>query len=600
MLSKFKAWFGRNKKSLLVILIGILCWALLYNAFLNYKDSLIDEIPYSEFLEMCENGEVDTVYYSPSQEKMSFTIYTEDSKKLSREELENYEYDNDHKKKTLYPAYEEFRKDMLMYNVNLQIVDRVNTVSVIANLVSVAFPIIWIIIIFKMISASSKGLDKDSILQKSDVKFDDVIGQDEILEDIKFVAQLIKNPSIGDDIGVKTPKGILLTGSPGTGKTLIAKAIAGEAGVPFVSMGGSDFKELFVGMGAKRVRELFKIARENAPCIVFIDEIDSIGAKRDGRSSNSEDDSTINALLKEMDGFSGREGVFILAATNHPEKLDSALKRAGRFDRQIAINPPRDWKVRKQLFEHYLKDFKVSDDVDIDNLAKTVSGFTGADIAMICNEAGIIALKNDKESIDRDSLEEAIDNKVFNGNRTKSEEHRKDKEIVAYHEAGHAVCHWLLGEPISRASIQANTSGVGGVVFGQESDTQFRTSEYYENRIKICYAGRASEKIKFDSITQGASSDITQATQILDEYVSKLGFEEKFGMLDMDVLAEKQIIDKSNAFELMQEKSKKLYQETIDLLTQNYNLVEKLAVKLLEVETLSGDEIKELFLEDNE
>ena len=219
---------------------------------------------------------------------------------------------------------------------------------------------------------------------------------------------------------------------------------------------------------------------------------------------------------------------------------------------------------------------------------------------MICNEAGIIALKNNKESIDRDSLEEAIDNKVFNGNRTKSEEYRKDKEIVAYHEAGHAVCHWLLGEPISRASIQANTSGVGGVVFGQDSDTQFRTSEYYENRIKICYAGRASEKIKFDSITQGASSDITQATQILDEYVSKLGFEEKFGMLDMDVLAEKQIIDKSNAFELMQEKSKKLYQETIDLLTQNYNLVEKLAVKLLEVETLSGDEIKELFLEDNE
>ena len=599
MWSKIKEWFLKNKKTLLIMLFGILVWAVIYNSFLNYKADAIEEVNYSEFLKLCKKGEVDTVYYSPSNEYMSFTIFTKESKKMTEEERKEYVYDDEHTKKTLYPAYDEFRKDILSYDVKLKIIDRVKTVNVLSNIFSVAIPIIWIAVIWKMLSTQTKGIDKESVLQTSDVKFDDVIGQDEILEDIKLISNLIKNPSLGDDIGVKTPKGILLTGSPGTGKTLIAKAIAGEAGVPFVSMGGSDFKEMFVGMGAKRVRDLFKIARENAPCIIFIDEIDSIGAKRDARTSNSEDDSTINALLKEMDGFTGREGIFVLAATNHPSKLDSALKRAGRFDRQIAINPPRDWKVRKQLFEHYLKNFKVSDDVDIENISKTVSGFTGADIAMICNEAGIVALKHNKEIIDNESIEEAIDNKIFKGNRSKSEEHKKDKEIVAYHEAGHAVAHYLLGEPISRASIQANTSGVGGVVFGQDSDTQFRTSEYYENRIKICYAGRASEKIKFNSVTQGASSDITQATQILDEYVSRLGFEERFGLLDMNVLTEKQIIDKSNAFELMQEKSKQLYQDTIDLLTKNFNLVEKLALKLLDVETMSGDEIKELFSEDD-
>lgn len=595
MLGRIKSWLRKNKKLLLYCGIIFLIWALSYNSLINYKDSLIKEVPYGEFLKMCEKGDIDSVYYSASQEYMTFTMYTEESKKLTREELNDYEYADEDKGRTLYPAYDEFRKDMLSYNVNLVIVDRVETSSILASIISIVLPLVLMFFVLGTIMSAGKGLDKSTLLQKSDVKFDDVIGQDEILEDIRFIAKLIKNPSLGDDIGVKTPKGILLTGSPGTGKTLIAKAIAGEAGVPFVSMGGSDFKELYVGVGAKRVRELFKIARENSPCIVFIDEIDSIGAKRDSKTSSSEDDSTINALLKEMDGFTGREGVFILAATNHPEKLDSALKRAGRFDRQIAINPPRDWKVRRDLFNHYLKDFVVSDDVDIDTLSKTVSGFTGADIAMICNEAGIIALKNGKERIDNNCIEEAIDNKVFKGNRTKRKEHDKDKEIVAYHEAGHGVCHYLLGEPISRASIQSNTSGVGGVVFGQDSDTMFRTKEYYENRIKICYAGRASEQLKFNSVTQGASSDITQATQILDEYVSRLGFEEKFGMLDMTVLAEKQIIDKSNAFELMQQKSKELYKETVDLLEENFSLVEKLAVKLLEVETLSGDEIKELF-----
>lgn len=298
-----------------------------------------------------------------------------------------------------------------------------------------------------------------------------------------------------------------------------------------------------------------------------------------------------------MDGFTGRDGVFIIAATNRADKLDSALTRAGRFDRQIVVNKPRDWKVRVKLFEFYLKQFSVTDDIDIETLAKQVSGFTGADIAAICNEASIIAVMHKRPYIDMDCLEEAIDKKVFKGNRAKEEHFKEDKKIVAYHEAGHAVMHYLLGEPMSRASIIGTTSGVGGVVFGEDSDTQFLTKEYYENRVKICYAGRASEQIKFNSVTQGASSDITQATGILEEFVSRLGFDEEFGLLDMNVLAERQIIDRSNAFELMQKKSKELYTETVDLLTKNYNLVEKLAQALLESETLSGKEIEDILHE---
>ena len=489
---------------------------------------------------------------------------------------------------------------MLEKDVHL-VLDRnsASIVEVLSMLMSLAIPIIWVALILKMMRRQMKGVDAKDIIQTSDVKFSDVIGQDEILDDVKFITELLKNRDLGEEIGAKVPKGILLSGEPGTGKTLIAKAIAGEAGVPFIYVNSSSFIEMFVGLGAKRVRETFKIARENAPCIVFFDEIDSIGIKRDTRGSNTENEQTINALLQEMDGFTGRDGVFVIAATNRADKLDSALTRAGRFDRQIVVNKPRDWKVRVKLFEFYLKQFSVSGDIDIETLAKQVSGFTGADIAAICNEASIIAVMHKKPYIDMACLEEAIDKKVFKGNRAKEEHFKEDKKIVAYHEAGHAVMHYLLGEPMSRASIIGTTSGVGGVVFGEDSDTQFLTKEYYENRVKICYAGRASEQIKFNSVTQGASSDITQATGILDEFVSRLGFDEEFGLLDMNVLAERQIIDKSNAFELMQKKSKELYTETVDLLTKNYNLVEKLAQALLESETLSGKEIEDILHEVN-
>lgn len=600
--NRIKEFIKQNKQRFIRLLVSwvicLICVFSITNSVKTQQIAKIEKVEYTEFLDDVKNGKVDTIYYSASDEWMTYTLLNDDTKDMTQDERDKYTYKNKDKRRVQYPAYDTFRKDMLEKDVHL-ILDRnsASIVEVLSMLMSLAIPIVWVVLIMKMMRGTMKGVDAKDIIQTSDVKFSDVIGQDEILDDVKFITELLKNRDLGEEIGAKVPKGILLSGEPGTGKTLIAKAIAGEAGVPFIYVNSSSFIEMFVGLGAKRVRETFKIARENAPCIVFFDEIDSIGIKRDTRGSNTENEQTINALLQEMDGFTGRDGVFIIAATNRADKLDSALTRAGRFDRQIVVNKPRDWKVRVKLFEFYLKQFSVTDDIDIETLAKQVSGFTGADIAAICNEASIIAVMHKKPYIDMACLEEAIDKKVFKGNRAKEEHFKEDKKIVAYHEAGHAVMHYLLGEPMSRASIIGTTSGVGGVVFGEDSDTQFLTKEYYENRVKICYAGRASEQIKFNSVTQGASSDITQATGILEEFVSRLGFDEEFGLLDMNVLAERQIIDKSNAFELMQKKSKELYTETVNLLTKNYNLVEKLAQALLESETLSGKEIEDILHE---
>lgn len=596
---KFKEYIKQNKQKIIRLLITwVVCVICLFSALnsINAKKlAEIKKVDYTEFLNDVKHGKVDTVYYNTTDEWMTYTLLNKDTKKMTQAEREDYTYESKDKRRVQYPAYGDFRKDMLEQNVHL-VLNKSNPsfAEVLSLLMTLAIPIIWIVLIMKMMSSQMRGVDAKDIIQTSDVKFSDVIGQDEILDDIKFITELLKNRDLGEEIGAKAPKGILLSGEPGTGKTLIAKAIAGEAGVPFMYVNSSSLIQVFAGVGAKRVRSIFKVARKNAPCILFFDEIDSIGVKRDSRSGTSEDDQTIDALLQEMDGFTSRDGVFIIAATNRADKLDTALTRAGRFDRQIVVNKPRDWKVRAKLFEFYLKQFSVSDDIDVETLAKQISGFTGADIAAICNEAGIIAMMHKKPYIDMACLEESIDKKIFKGNRSKEEHFKKDKEIVAYHEAGHAVMHYLLGEPMSRASIIGTTSGVGGVVFGEDSDTQFLTKEYYENKVKICYAGRASEQIKFHSVTQGASSDITQATGILEEYVSRLGFDEEFGLLDMNVLAEKQIIDKSNAFELMQKKSKELYSETVEMLNKHYDLVEKLAKALLESETLSGKEIEEI------
>lgn len=582
--------------------IGVLLVVVFFSFYSMYNvaskmQTDIEEISYNEFNELVNQGEVDTVVYSTSSEYMTVRLYNEESRNLTDEEKESYVYPPESIKRVLYPAYDDFRKDLLEKDVKLIVDKQPSFLEFFLNLTPLLMMGFWIFLIFRTMRSQMKGIDKKAIAATSDVKFDNVIGQDEILEDIQFITRLIKDPGLGDDLGAKVPKGLLLVGPPGTGKTLIAKAIAGEAGVSFLSISGSDFKELFVGMGARRVRELFEEARKNKPCVVFIDEIDSVGAKRDSRGSSSEDDQTINALLKEMDGFTGREGIFVIAATNRVDKLDSALIRSGRFDRQIYVNPPRDWRVRFDLFKYYLKDVKLGDDVDIESLSKQVTGFTGADIAMICNEASIIAVMHNKAFVDRECFEEAIDKKVFHGNRSKAKAHDHDKNVVAYHEAGHAVMSWLCGHGIARASILASTSGVGGAVFGVESDIMLRTKEYIEERVLICYAGRASEAIKFSKVTTGASNDITQATQLLEEYVTQFGFSREFGLIDITSLRETSGVLTSNVLDTIKRLSNNLYDKCESLLKENYDLVEALASKLLEVETIDGADIEVMFKE---
>lgn len=598
-MKNFWEFWGKHRKNIMSAMSLLLCLLVLDMMFVNYmrqeQEDAIEKIDYTEFMDMVKAGDVDTIYYG-SEEWMTITLFNEESRKLSSKEREDYEYEATDKRKVLYPAYDEFRKDMLEHDVRLVLVGQPSAWrEVLTTVLSLVLPIGVILFLFRYMQGQmNRGADPKSLIQKSDVKFSDVIGQEEIIEDVSFIASLLKNRELGAEIGAKVPKGLLLQGEPGTGKTLIAKAIAGEADVPFIYVNSSSIIEMFVGVGAKRIRDVFKAAREAAPCIVFFDEIDSIGVRRDSRVSSSENDQTVNALLQEMDGFTGREGVFIIAATNRADKLDHALVRAGRFDRQINVMPPRDWKVREQLFKFYLSKFKVLDDVDLENISRQVSGFTGADIAAVCNEASIIAVMHAKQAIDMECIEEAIDKKVFHGNRSKREQHEEDKKIVATHEAGHAVAHLLLGESITRASIQSMNSGVGGVVFGEDTDSQFRTKTYYENRIMICYAGRVAEALKFKSITQGASSDIAQATQLLYEYIAKLGYDTDFGLLNLDILSEKQLMTDSHIFELMQKKSKELYSRTEDLIRDNMAMLERVANGLMQEETLTGAELEKL------
>ena len=605
--------FFKNKKNVYALIVEIL---LLWGAIVIFRVTAAsnvradyEEVLWNDFIEMAKDGEIDTVYYDgDNSEYLEFTLLNDETKNMSRKERALYEYPEESWRKTLNPKTKDvggLRDTLLRLGVNMRYKAEQEVLDALTGLAGLIVPIFFLVMLIKLLMGQTRGFAPRDVMRSSSVRFADVIGHEEVLDDLRFITKLIKDPSLGESLGVKIPKGVLLSGPPGTGKTMLAKAVAGESGVPFISVSGSDFKELYVGMGAKKVRQLFKIARDNAPCILFIDEIDAVGAARDTRQfSTSEDTQTINALLKEMDGFTSRDGVFLFAATNHPEKLDKALKRSGRFDREITINAPRTWKVRKALLDHYLKDKAVSDDVCTESLARQLVGFTGADMAMICNEAGIVAMMHDKKFIDMECLEEAVDRKVFNGSRSKAGHYEEDKKVIAYHEAGHAVVTYLCGEPISRASIIGTTSGVGGAVFGEDAQTLLTSKTQLENKIMICFGGRASEQIKFNSITTGASNDIDQATGLLKAYYFKYGFSDDFGLLNVLSLVQDFGPDSGSPtpIERLSDASKCFYAKTLKLLSEDnhYDLVEKLATKLLECETLSGKEIDALLSGDSE
>ena len=588
-------WCKEHWKLVLITTIGVVTAYLVIFFCFFYDSTEIKEVSYNQFLDYVETGAVDTVYYNKNVEYITFTMYNDDTRGLSKEERKDYNYTNEDKRKVLNPNKDTFREDMLLKDVNIvKTDDNKELISAILSLITTIAIYIIIIKLMMSIMVPGSNINEKDMIQKTDVTFDDIIGHDEIINDVKFITELIKHPEKGEKIGAKLPHGILLEGPPGTGKTLIAKAIAHEADVPFINQNASGFIEMYVGLGAKRVRSLFKLAKKKAPCIIFIDEIDAIGVARDSKNSHSENEQTINALLQEMDGFGTADNIFVIAATNRADALDKALVRSGRFDRRIVVNPPRDWTVRRDLFNHYLDKYKVADDLDIDTLAKQTSGFTGADIAMVCNEASIIAVMADSEVINKDDLESAIDRKIFRGNRSKAETDTLDRQIVAYHEAGHAVMTWLLGRPIARASIQSTTSGVGGAVFREDTTSKFTSNKDLRELVMIAYAGRASEDIKFKSLSDGASNDITKATEMMTEYIERLGFDDDFGLLDMGVLSREHLLDSKDITKKLSQMSKELYTECKQKLNDNYDKVETLAQSLLDCNTLSGDEIDKL------
>ena len=457
--------------------------------------------------------------------------------------------------------------------------------------------------IFNISKSKASLFDKES---KVKLSFKDVAGLEEAKEEVKEIVEFLKNPKKFTRLGGKIPKGALLVGSPGTGKTLLAKAVAGEANVPFYSLSGSDFVEMFVGVGAARVRDLFKKAKEKAPCIVFIDEIDAIGRSR-GRGqmpgSNDERENTLNSLLVEMDGFSTDSGVIILAATNRPDVLDSALLRPGRFDRQISIDKP-DLKGREEIFKVHVRDLKLNDDVIIKNLAAQTPGFAGAEIANVCNESALIAARKDKNSIEMVDFQDAID-RVIGGLEKKNKIiSPEEKKIVAYHEAGHAVAGWYLehADPLVKVSIvPRGIAALGYAQYLPKEQYLYQTDQLLD---EMCMAlgGRAAEEIVFGKISTGALSDLERITKMAYSIVSVYGMNKNIGNISFfdskqsDYNFTKPYSD--STAEKIDSEVKRIvdnaYDRTKNLLLEKKEQLEKIAKKLLEKEILFQTDLEEL------
>ena len=436
------------------------------------------------------------------------------------------------------------------------------------------------------------------------IKFDDVAGEDEAKENLTEVVNYLHDPSKYQEIGASMPKGILLVGPPGTGKTMLAKAVAGEANVPFFSMSGSEFVEMFVGMGASKVRDLFKQAKEKAPCIVFIDEIDAIGQKRSGGQygGNDEREQTLNQLLTEMDGFEGNNGVIILAATNRPESLDPALTRPGRFDRRVPVELP-DLKGREAILQVHAKKIKVAEDVDFNKIARMASGASGAELANIVNEAALRAVRDGRRFATQADLEESIEVVIAGYQKKNAIMTDEEKKIVAYHEIGHALvaAKQTHSAPVQKITIVPRTSGALGYTMQVEEGNHYLMSKTeMENKIATLTGGRAAEEVVFHSVTTGASNDIEQATKLARAMITRYGMSDDFDMVALETVnnqylggdaslacsAETQTKIDQRVVELV----KKQHEKAVNILTENRAKLDELAQYLYEKETITGEE----------
>ena len=569
---------GSNTKTIKIIrwTLGIMLIVLIAVGAFNgktiiqkFKDNTPKEVKYEEFLKMADKKNVKKIVWS--EKKDAFTFYDKDEKPYSTEN----------------PKYEDFKKVKEIGGLS-------NYETPIMVIVQLAMYGVFFVLLFKTSGIGAGLSDKKEKDAKSDVKFSDVAGLEEVKEDLMTVVDFLKNPDEYKEAGAEIPKGVLLYGPPGTGKTLLAKAVAGEAGVKFKAVSGSDFDEKYVGVGASKMRKLFDDAKNNAPCIIFIDEIDSMGGRRHSKQ-NSYDRQTLNTLLSEMDGFDGSGGVVVIAATNRIEDLDPALTRPGRFDNHFAVSLPATAKERKIIINLYAGNKKFADDVDMESFAKETMGSSPATIKTVLNEAAIIATRKSKGIITREILDEAWMKQLMEGHLKKNGE-KDNVELVAWHEAGHALAGLLMGQDLTKASIIPSTSGAGGATFITPRKLGLFTVKELREQVVMLYSGRNAEAVLAEKngeslgITTGASNDIEKATGIIKKMITEYGMNENFGLLNLEELEIKPDVIAKEAVSL----SKELCSESYNLMMDNADTLKKIAEALIEKETLTGEEIRKI------
>lgn len=558
----------------IVICIIIGCSPTTRNAIRN---STPKEIKYEKFLKMIEDNKVKRIIWSDNKD--TFTFYDTKNKIYSSEN----------------PKYDDFKKDMLEKGIDVKETGSIGKYETpIMIIIQLLMYGVFFGIMVKTMGLGSGIFGKKEKEIESKIKFSDVAGLDEVKEDLMTVVDFLKNPEQYKEAGAEIPKGVLLYGPPGTGKTLLAKAVAGEAGVKFKAVSGSDFDEKYVGVGASKMRKLFDEAKENAPCIIFIDEIDSMGGRRHSKQSNY-DRQTLNTLLSEMDGFDGSGGVVVIAATNRIEDLDPALTRPGRFDNHFAVNLPATAKERKIIVDLYAKNKKFSDDVNMENFAKETMGSSPATIKTVLNEAAIIATRKNEGIITREILDEAWMKQLMEGHLKKNGE-KDNVELVAWHEAGHALAGLLMGQDLTKVSIIPSTSGAGGATFITPKKLGLFTVDELREQVIMLYSGRNAEQILSEQkgikngVTTGASNDIEKATDIIKKMITEYGMNEEFGLLNLEGLDVKPEIITKEAVKLAQE----LKEVSYSLLASNIEKLKMIAEKLIEKETLTGEEVKNI------
>ena len=589
---------GKNNKKLLIsamILVAIIIIlagiAVYFVANKSGKDDKI--LAYTDLIKEMSYGNI---------EKIEMTVGST-SVKVKMKNVEE-------EKKSIVPnteAFIELIQEKVAEGNEIELIQKPkSTITVLSTTLFSLLPTIIMValfvMIFKMQGLGEKGQVYDDTERKTKIKFKDVAGLDEEKEELIEIVDFLKKPEKFSKMGAKIPKGVLLYGKPGTGKTLIAKAIAGEADVPFISMSGSEFIEMFAGLGASRVRKLFDRARKLSPCIVFIDEIDAIGARRTSNSgAETENNQTLNQLLVEMDGFSSEETIIVLAATNRPEMLDKALLRPGRFDRQITIPVP-DLKGRLEILKIHAEDKKISDDVNLESIAEDTAGFTGAELANILNEAAIIATINKHEEIENSDIEEAV-KKVTVGLEKKTRVYsEKDKKLTAYHEAGHAVVSRYLPTQTDVKEVSIIPRGVAGgyTMYKSDEDKYYISKTEMKEKLVALLGGRAAEKLVLDDISTGASNDIEVATKIAREMVTKYGMSDNLGPIDF------QGKEQNDMFVFGENIGDKIGAEVKSLIDEAYNNAQKLLIEhrdkldaiaqtLLAQEKINEQEFKEIF-----